>query len=1068
MLTNTTNVNRYQIVGTPLSTYSISYPYWDKTEIVVYLTLSDGSLTTLTEGTNYTLSTPNGNNGTLTRVGDWTAGATNLTIVREMSFTQEVDLRNGDKIDAETLETALDDLTAQVQQLAESQSRAVASPVDEAGSSLTIPNKASRIGSGSGTMMGFGSDGESIALRDLAQFDTDVANTASNASSASTSAGTATTQALKSEGYAVGEQNGASVGNTSPYYHNNSKYYSQVAKAGADVITNNLSAINNLDTNMSDINDVADDITNVVAVAGDLANIDSVAGDLTNIDAVNSNKTNIDTVAGISSDVTTIAGISSDVTTVAGATTDIAAILPDIADVTAVAGDLAKVTAVADDLTNIDTVKADLTNVDTVAGSISNVNAVGGNIANVNSVAGNSTNINAVNANKTNIDTVAGKASDITTVAGKANDVSTVAGIASNVTTVAGKASDITTVAGIASDVSAVAAVDDDITAVAGELTDIGTVASNVTDISSVASDITKINAVADDLTNIDAVADDLTNIDAASSYALEAEGWANGTQGGTPVSSGSPYYENNAKYWADSVPAINDTLNQHEARIENLEEKTGDSSNVDAKSPYTIPGGKAENFLVLALDGVTRINNQQCFDTVTQYKNANGHGTWVDNVFSYNGIDATVNIDGSVTLNGTASDLFYMVVSYLLTGGTSHQYTLSGCASGGSLSTYKFGATTAGVYDTGSGNVFTIGSSQYLMIRVEGGTSVTNIKMHPTSVDLNVYFAGVIPSDANSLEKLQANYPWIFESKGYSTGTYKKTRYEVIESIGPNIFNELTEEGAIDGTTGEDTPASNFIRSIGYTRLEHGKSYYFLAPSTIRVRGYDINKNFVRTVLNGYNATVSASNLNDIYYIRFDVPGVSSYGNNIQICLDSYSDKANYHPFFKKTITLSSPVELDGVGSASEKLYLNDNGVARKTRPLGSYTFTGLESWVPYVNSLQYDGLASIIKIVSNNVFANIVSDVLVRCKAEQLYDGSVESGISVTDAGKIRVGANDVSKLTGKTILFELAIPNSDDTTTYAPVLNNYLKTKEEGVIQTSKTDPIDDGFTIGYLTL
>ena len=223
MLTNTTNVARYLINTTPLSTYSISFPYWDKEEIKVYLTKADGTLETLVEGTNYTLTTPNGVSGTLTRVGDWTAGATNLTIMREMDLTQEVDLRNGDKIDAETLETAFDTATAQIQQLSEAQSRAVTTSVDEAGGNLAIPSKALRAGSGSGTMMGFGPDGNEVVLRDLAGFDADVASAASNASSASASAGTATTQALKSEGYAVGEQNGSPVTSGSPYYENNSK-----------------------------------------------------------------------------------------------------------------------------------------------------------------------------------------------------------------------------------------------------------------------------------------------------------------------------------------------------------------------------------------------------------------------------------------------------------------------------------------------------------------------------------------------------------------------------------------------------------------------------------------------------------------------------------------------------------------------------------------------------------------------------------------------------------------------------------------------------------------------------
>ena len=39
--------------------------------------------------------------------------------------------------------------------------------------------------------------------------------------------------ALKSEGYAIGKQNGSDVSPSSPYYHNNSKYYSQQASGSA-------------------------------------------------------------------------------------------------------------------------------------------------------------------------------------------------------------------------------------------------------------------------------------------------------------------------------------------------------------------------------------------------------------------------------------------------------------------------------------------------------------------------------------------------------------------------------------------------------------------------------------------------------------------------------------------------------------------------------------------------------------------------------------------------------------------------------------------------------------------
>lgn len=66
---------------------------------------------------------------------------------------------------------------------------------------------------------------------------TEASNSASTASTkageASTSATASANQALKSEGYAVGTQNGTAV-SSGTYFHNNSKYYAEQADASAD------------------------------------------------------------------------------------------------------------------------------------------------------------------------------------------------------------------------------------------------------------------------------------------------------------------------------------------------------------------------------------------------------------------------------------------------------------------------------------------------------------------------------------------------------------------------------------------------------------------------------------------------------------------------------------------------------------------------------------------------------------------------------------------------------------------------------------------------------------------
>lgn len=66
----------------------------------------------------------------------------------------------------------------------------------------------------------------------------------SAASTASTAATNANTSKLESEGWAVGKQNGVDVGSSSPYYHNNAKYYAQRAGGTSLVGLTDVSIVN--------------------------------------------------------------------------------------------------------------------------------------------------------------------------------------------------------------------------------------------------------------------------------------------------------------------------------------------------------------------------------------------------------------------------------------------------------------------------------------------------------------------------------------------------------------------------------------------------------------------------------------------------------------------------------------------------------------------------------------------------------------------------------------------------------------------------------------------------------
>lgn len=155
-----------------------------------------------------------------------------------------------------------------------------------------------------------------------------------------------------------------------------------------------------------------------------------------------------------------------------------------------------------------------------------------GDQANINAVTANATNINAVAAIDSDVTSVANVSANVTTVAGISANVTTVAGISANVTSVAGVSSEVATVSGFVSEINTVA---DDLTAgsfVAGSEYDFGsitdatsgtsgspdgfivTVFSNLGDITAVAnidSDVTAVAGIAANVTSVAGIAADVS-----------------------------------------------------------------------------------------------------------------------------------------------------------------------------------------------------------------------------------------------------------------------------------------------------------------------------------------------------------------------------------------------------------------------------------------------------------------------------------------------------------------------------------------------------------------------------
>lgn len=747
---------------------------------------------------------------------------------------------------------------------------------------------------------------------------------------------------------------------------------------------------------------------------------------------------------------------------------------------------------VAEHATAIDSIYADLTNIDAVATDIQDddsiINTVAENIQDVNTVAGKASEITTVAGIDDEVTTVAGIYDKVTTVAGIDDEVVAVAGIASDVSAVEDIKTDVSKVAAIDSDVSAVASIKDDVSTVADIDDDVTTVATDISDVSAVASDITKVTAVADDLTNIDAVADDLTNIDNAEANALKAEGWANGTQNGTPVSSDSPYYENNAKYWADAVPDLKSAITAIDHRVENLEQPKGGYDVQNYKDGSVTPSGKGAWAVVEGLRGVSRVENQliPTLDNFSVYHCTKSVSDGVATISGFSGSDAQLYKNsvpmpigqtalGALSIKPSKATMIRVSIGY--------------------SNIIAVVALTANVW-TNLANVLTVSGSARnefaIWLNVNGDLSTSDTVEVKSTIysNLNIYFGTTDLSflgatDSAKLATIQQNYPHLLTPSEYGTRIVDSS-YSGVRAWSPNIWNEEWEEGVISSTTGEDSPSNSNIRSKNHFEVSPSKMYYLMSPNIVYIRQYDENKNFIATG----NTTAKDSTFTtepNCHFLKFFV--ISDYGNtylhNIQIADNSLPDaiKTTYHPYMENTLSLSFQGKSAGSVYDSCELNVEVNGVAKKrtVQRIDSVDL-GTLSWAKrdhadlgtyYYASAQNLGMAKPDSYQTGTANLLCAKYVPTKRSVSLFTDKSVCLDGDVIQVIQIQIKDSAYSDATafktsldGVMLYYQKATPV---VTLSDPLIDNTLLTESGGRMSTVQTGTVVDGsFDMGFITL
>jgi hypothetical protein len=416
-MTVSSSTNRVSYAGNGSTTvFPYTYKIFDQDDLTVILRAANGTETTKTITSDYTVSgVGNAGGGNVTMLTAPASGET-LVILREQDLIQELDIVPNDPFPADSLEGALDKLTFMVQQHEETLGRTIKASRTNTitGAEFTIlaadrANKVFAFDSAGdvsitqelGTYRGNWAAATAFAQRDIVKdtsnnniyicltahtstgaqpisSNADVAKwallvdaasattSALAAASSATDAENAQTAAEAAQTAAEAAQNAAELAETNAETAETNAEAAQTAaeaaQAAAELVYDNFDdrylGAKATDPTLDNDGDALID----GALYFDTANNVMKVYDLGTTTWLRTTPTsgeqaNIDTVSGISANVTTVAGISADVVTA------------------------------ADSAANISTVATDIANVNLVGGSITNVNTVATNLASVNSFA---------------------------------------------------------------------------------------------------------------------------------------------------------------------------------------------------------------------------------------------------------------------------------------------------------------------------------------------------------------------------------------------------------------------------------------------------------------------------------------------------------------------------------------------------------------------------------------------------------------------------------------------------------------------------------------------------------
>lgn len=463
------------------------------------------------------------------------------------------------------------------------------------------------------------------------------------------------------------------------------------------------------------------------------------------------------------------------------------------------------------------------------------------------------------------------------------------------------------------------------------------------------------------------------------------------------------------------------------------------------------------EPYLFRPTGGSSDVGNRAYFDKIVGGTVAWNQQLKLDKVNNSNGITASLNNDGSITINGTSTSNAYILIdsrnSFKLD--ENHKYLYKGCPSGGSGTRYFLGDTWNNMgRDYGSGTIFTAtsGTFQPRIVVIEGNT-VSNLTFKPSLFDLTQMFGSTITDYIYSLEQSQAGagvawFKKLFPNDYYAYNAGELLSVEGLQSHDTVGFNQWDEEWEVGsyGSDGLPIVSTDKIRTKNRINVKPSTAYYFKngGSGNLIIFWYDDNDTVIS--YEGTDDAIKTSPAN-AKYLRFRTNNYgTTYNHDICINLSDPSRNGEYEPYKKYSYPLDSSLTLRGIPKldANNNLYYDgdeytsDGKVKRKYGiiDLGTIDWeqggaNNRTSWVPVswqTNVKPTEDNSTKANILCSKYKVDIAGNV-----ERQIYDKTIcvnnAAWVYIYDSAYISVTPQEFkAAMSGVMLVYELATPTTE----------------------------------------